>query len=201
MAESCGCTGSGITIAERMPTAEEIAALVEVGPHVHKVSSWAFVCVENQCVIEFNGDACMAAIVEHQAELKNFWHPVLGLTAQGWRVRPEWIVGASIVPFEDWPRWAEFGTYKHALSTTAKGDLAEVCVMDLLGTGRYPLRLEAVRVRDRTEQLRGIDLRLAPTDFTFQVTCDWSGGPKRSATVGTGFLFIQKSERNPDRHR
>lgn len=104
------------------------------------------------------------------------------------------LLGSACVQKIKYPEWAGWGEFHQRLSTTVKGRLALACVRDAFLNGRLPLWCqphELIEVTDKVEQIKGTDLIVKPIR-RIQVKADLP-------SAGTGNLYLQRGERNPDK--
>lgn len=147
----------------------------------------AHVSVLEQIIYVFPTRNGINAIKVHDPILVSAGQPgVVGATATGWLVRPDWIEDIRKVKFQSWERWGEFD---EGLSTNKKGRLAVECVIEIMRRGRYPFWIDATEDQRENIQISGTDI-LVFCKKRIQVKCDYPVGR-------TGNLFLQKSERNP----
>jgi hypothetical protein len=170
------------------------ADLFEYGIQTEHSDIRAHVSVVNKVIYVFPTQNGLAAIVEHEHEaplVDAGQEGVIGRTACGWLIKPEWIADMRRLPYGSWPRWAEFDNKK--LTTTQKGALAVDCVLQTMRIGRFPFWLNATEDERQNVQLDGTDI-LVFCKKKVQVKCDAKCGER---PLGTGNLFLQKAERNP----
>ena len=86
--------------------------------------------------------------------------------------------------------------YNENMSTGKKGELAVVIVMYCLKNAMIAFEFDVGEVKDKDMQILGNDV-IAVSDFKIQVKCDWRAGSKEDG--GTGNLFVQTKECNPNR--
>lgn len=79
-----------------------------------------------------------------------------------------------------------------------KGKNARVIAMRLLEDGRLPIPMRSSVVENTAQQIEGADL-LVDAKIRIQVKCDFKGGNKNLG--GTGNLFLQVAEANPNKLR
>jgi hypothetical protein len=171
---------------ERSMTAPPLS---QYGIHTEQSDIRAHVSVINQSVYVFPTSAGVAAVREHNPPIRSATQPgVMGSTAEGWLVRPEWINGLQIIK----PKRIQWETFTPELTTSQKGKLAVRVVCYLMKVGRFPLWINAEESQDRDVQLSGADIVVC-CKRRVQVKCDYYAGPR----PGTGNLFLQKAECNP----
>jgi hypothetical protein len=147
----------------------------------------AHVSASDQTVYVFRTIDGLRAIESHDPPLRGARQEgVAGPTAEGWLVSTDWISDLRRLKFWSWSKWSRF---ESARTTSAKGDLAVECVLELLAAGRFPLWIEAHEDQREDVQRKGADIVLFARK-KIQVKCDMRVGE-------TGNLFLQKAERNP----
>ena len=87
-------------------------------------------------------------------------------------------------------------------NTSEKGDKAVKLVEGMLKQGLFPLPFLGREVTDRDIQIDGTDIIVNTNGndrgtLRLQVKCDYPGGEK--GLGGTGNLFLQKTEQNPNK--
>lgn len=163
------------------------AELFEYGIHTEQSDVRAHVSVVNRRIYVFQTRAGVSAIEKYRPPLRPaFQAGVSGKTAEGWLVRLGWINDLRILNFGSWGRWDDFSP---DLTTTEKGRLAVMCVIDSMRAGRFPLWIDATEDDRENVQLKGTDILIFARKRV-QVKCDYRAGE-------TGNVFLQKAERNP----
>ena len=161
--------------------------LFEYGIHTERSDVRAHVSGTNKCVYVFPTKNGVEAIKRHSPPLRSAGQPgVMGRTAEGWLVKPEWIDDMRVLRFHSWPDWE---CYSETMSTSEKGKLAVRCVVEAMRLGRFPFWLDASEDERENVQISGTDI-LVFCRKRVQVKCDWRAGT-------TGNLFLQRAERNP----
>lgn len=151
----------------------------------------AHVSVVNRTIYVFQTRCGIAAIERERPQIRSACQSgVVGITAEGWPVKLEWIADLRRLRFESWQGWAKFNP---GLSTSEKGALAVQCVIAAMKRGRFPFWVDALEDDRRYVQVAGTDM-LVFCKKRVQVKCDYASGEKPN---GTGNLFLQKAERNP----
>jgi hypothetical protein len=165
----------------------EAGQLFEYGIHTENSDVRAHVSGTNKTVYVFPTANGVKAVEVHEPPLRSAGQPgVVGRTAEGWLVKPEWIDDMREVKFRSWAGWDE---YLSTMSTTDKGKLAVRCVIDVMRLGRFPFWIDASEDDRENVQIKGTDI-LVFARKRVQVKCDWRAGD-------TGNLFLQRAERNP----
>jgi hypothetical protein len=168
------------------------ADLFEYGILTEASDIRAHVSVVNQTIYVFPTENGRAAVRTGKYRLVPAGQPgVDGATATGWIVPPDDIEDMRKLRYASWPQWCEFVRVKD--DTTTKGSLAVRCVVDAMRLGRFPFWLHAAEDDRENVQIAGTDI-VVFCRKRVQVKCDWAAGDK---PMGTGHLFLQKSERNP----
>lgn len=165
--------------------------LVEYGIHTEASDVRAHVSVVNKTIYVFQTPYGVEAIRRYGPEIRAASQDdVDGVTAEGWIVRIEWIEDLRRLKFYSWDGWSEFDLTR---TTTEKGQLAVRCVLAIMRCGRFPFWVHATEDERKDIQVSGADI-VVSCGARVQVKCDYRGGDK---PLGTGNLFLQKSERNP----
>lgn len=165
----------------------EAGELFEYGIHTERSDVRAHVSGADKTVYVFQTKNGVEAIRVNDPPLRSAGQPgVVGKTAEGWLVKPEWIEDMRCVRFHSWPDWS---LYSPSMSTTEKGKLAVRCVVEVMRLGRFPFWLDATEDERENVQISGTDI-LVFCRKRVQVKCDWRAGE-------TGNLFLQRAERNP----
>lgn len=121
------------------------------------------------------------------------------VTGSGYLVPPGDIQGCVAVEIpDDIFQQAGFPKeqYNKGTTTSNKGKSAVFVATGMLARGLFPITLKIEEVDAKAEQIKGLDI-IAKTEIKIQVKCDWLAGHRELG--GTGNLFIQIAERNPDR--
>lgn len=116
-------------------------------------------------------------------------------TATGYLVPPKDIPGCRQFELPDL-YWQTY-PIRREMPTSEKGDRATQLVKLGLSGARIALPLQSRLIEDFNLQIEGVDI-IAHLDARIQVKCDFDGGSK--AYGGTGNLFIQIAEANPNKH-
>lgn len=167
--------------------------LFEYGIHTEGSDIRAHVSVVHRSIFVFPTMAGVQAIEKHKSKLRTAYasqNGVSGITAEGWLVPPELIGGIRKLPYHNWPGWDFFDK---KMSTSEKGKKAVSCVLSAMQIGRFPFWIHATEDDRASVQIKGTDI-LVFCKKRVQVKCDYDAGPKPE---GSGYLFLQKSERNP----
>ena len=165
--------------------------LFEYGIHTEVSDIRAHVSVVNKCVYVFETKHGVDAIKNHNPDLRPAFQPGIEYpTAEGWKVKIEWIKDLRSLPCNNWKKWAEM---EQAKSTSAKGKYAVDLVVELMKMGRFPLWMDTEEDARENIQIKGTDIVLFCRK-KIQVKCDFRSGP---LPLGTGNLYLQKSELNP----
>ena len=166
-----------------------------------EVADWrAHVCVNAGKIYFFKPEAALEAIAEGKAKARTAGQRVNGrqqVTAYGYIVPVAAIKGIVEVDAR-----AEISLFKWD-SFRERGDNAEAIVHALIVMGFTPLGSDTLvweQPKGSKGQFEGIDLNVESNGVvqTVQVKCDMRGG-YRAGVRCTGNLFIQTSERNPNR--
>lgn len=168
--------------------------LIDYGIQHDEAAIRVHVCPLARMVYAFRTSAALEAI-RRQHDIRPAYQIVNGqreLTAAGHVVSWDSIPGVIAVPLS--PLLWNLHPFRIDMSETEKGKQAELIVKAALTLGHIPLPLTAALETRHNQQLRGIDLRIPET--TIQVKCDYRGGHRPH---GTGNLFLQIAERNPNR--
>lgn len=180
--------------------------LVNYGIHTEESDIRIHVCVKARAVYVFPREAALAAVNQHactdQAGHKQvFTNDVM--TATGYAIPVEEIEPIYEIPI---PRGWLSDDYRDAnahivihkqMDTSAKGRLAEKLVR-WMWARNYLSMIAPISIQQERQlgkQIKGIDLSVVMP--TVQVKCDFDGGSKKHG--GTGNLFIQLSECNPNK--
>jgi hypothetical protein len=162
--------------------------LFEYGIQTENSDVRAHVSASSQTVYVFRTVEGLRAIEKNLPPLvPAFQNGVVGRTAEGWKVKFEWITDLRRLRFYSWTHWAAFDNLN--LTTTEKGKLAVACVIQMMEIGRFPLWIKASESEGPQIQIKGTDIVLF-ANVKVQVKCDLPAGR-------TGNLFLQKAERNP----
>ena len=165
--------------------------LVEYGIQTEESDIRAHVSVVNRAIYAFPTIKGLEAIKKADLPLRTAGQPgVEGITAEGWTIPFQAIDGIRTLRFYSWRRWHEFN---ENMTTSEKGKLAVQCVLDCMKKGRFPFWINATEDERENIQIKGVDI-LIFCHKKIQVKCDWRCG---HGPLGTGNLFLQKSERNP----
>lgn len=169
--------------------------LFEYGIHTEASDVRAHVSVVARTIYAFPTESGRVAVASGRYPLRDAGQKgVVGRTARGWIVPISDLSNLRRIKF---PTWAEWGQFRDTLSTSAKGVLAVRCVIEMMRTGRFPFWLNAAEDDRQNIQVSGTDV-VVFCRKKVQVKCDYRAGEK---PVGTGNLFLQKSERNPLKRR
>ena len=145
----------------------------------------------NRTIYVFQTHLGISAIRSYNPPLSSaFQSGTKGRTAEGWLVKTEWINDLRRLKFFTWNLWDSF---RDDMSTSKKGELAVQCVVNSIKMGRFPFWLDTTEDDRQNIQIKGTDI-LVFCRKRIQVKCDYRGG---ETPLGTGNLFLQKSERNP----
>jgi len=151
----------------------------------------AHVSVVNRTIYVFPTKNGINAIKDNDPIVVNAGQEgVIGATATGWLVKPEWIEDIRRIKFYSWVGWE---LCNREMSTNKKGEFAVACVLELMRIGRFPMWMEEEEDKRKDVQIKGTDITVF-IKKRIQVKCDYDAGEK---PLGTGYLFLQKSERNP----
>jgi hypothetical protein len=161
--------------------------LFEHGIHTEKSDIRAHVSASDKTVYVFRTVEGLRAIERYKPPLAPAKQDgVVGKTAVGWLVQPDWIEDLRRLRFQSWKQWSALHP---RLSTSAKGRLAVACVVEIMRMGRFPLWIDASESDRENVQIEGTDI-IVFARKKIQVKCDMSAGI-------TGNLYLQKAERNP----
>ena len=165
--------------------------LFDYGIQVEASDIRAHVSVVNKTIYVFQTRDGIEAIETFSPAIKIAFQPgVRGATATGWPVKIEWIKDVRKVRYHSWPKWSKFS---EKMNTSEKGKLAVECVVSAMKLGRFPFWIDAEESNRENVQIKGTDI-VVFCRKRIQVKCDWRCGDK---PLGTGNVFLQKSERNP----
>lgn len=167
--------------------------LVEYGILQEKSTYRAHVSAVCSQVYLFETSKVAGIVVDDKYPLVSARQPGVDVvTAMGWLVPLDDVPELSVISDAGWDGW---GRYRESMSTSQKGQWAVSCVLNCINRGvlSLPLRLAVSDETTLTEQIEGMDI-VVNGEASIQVKCDARSGPR---PVGTGNLFIQKSERNP----
>ena len=164
--------------------------LFEYGIQTEHSDVRAHVSVCNCTLYIFPTKNGIAAVKAHAAPLASAGqNGVIGRTAEGWKVRHEWIADLRIRKFSSWDGWKRFAPDPKDMTTSARGKLAVECVIEVMRRGYFPFWLDATEDERENVQIQGTDI-LVFCRKKVQVKCDWRAGE-------TGNVFLQRAERNP----
>lgn len=117
---------------------------------------------------------------------------VNGCTAEGWKVRLEWIDGLVCIPCTTY----DWSIFDRCRNTSEKGKAACDLVVALLERGRFPVFANASEDDRVSVQINGADIVIFAKQ-KIQVKCDMRAGLPQHHPDCTGNLFLQRKERNP----
>lgn len=168
------------------------AELFDYGIHTENSDIRAHVSVVNRTIYAFETARGVEAVKKHNPPEKYAGQPgVEGHTARGWILKPAMIEGLRSLAFHSWTGWEQFS---QEMSTSQKGHMAVKCVCDCMRIGRFPFWINSTEDDRENVQIKGVDI-VVFCRKKIQVKCDWYSGPP----PGTGNLFLQSAERNPNK--
>ena len=164
--------------------------LFEYGIQTEASDIRAHVSIVNKTIYVFQTRNGIKSIEKFKPEIRPAYQPgVIGKTAEGWLVKVEWIDDLRRLKFDSW----DWNGYHDKMSTTNKGAWAVSCVLKSMRLGKFPFWVDTTESDRENVQMKGTDI-LVFCRKKVQVKCDAKCG---DLPLGTGNLFLQRSERNP----
>jgi hypothetical protein len=176
--------------------------LVNYGIQNEESDFRAHVSVATKAVYFFPTEAGIDAIISNRDQDGQYMYRSATakqngmVTANGFLVPPDDIDGCIQIPIpDDLFVTANFGTNPKYLTTSERGQKAVFVVKEMLRRGLIPLPMIVEEITNKNIQIKGKDV-ISTLDADIQIKCDWRAGPRHLG--GTGNLYLQVQERNPD---